>query len=159
MDRNAQVTKTAKGEEELQQRSHGLERNLRYVLILVDGKSTVQEIIDGKGAAYPDVEASLQQLFDQGYVAVGGVCASGDAACVVSSRRDVSGIKADLIAIAKEVLGSEAGKVVAKLEAAPDSREGLQEVVNSCKKVVKLLIDEEKAEALMRRCSGVLQDL
>ncbi len=157
MDRTATVAKTGKGEEELLHRSHGLDRNLRYVLILVDGTSTVQELVEGKGAAMPDVEGSLQSLCDEGYITIGGVGA--DDGCDVPGDRDVATIKAQLIATAKEVLGSDAPKIVAKLEAAPDNREGLQEVVNSCKKMVKLLIDEKKAEILMSRCSSVLRGL
>lgn len=161
MDYNAIVTKTKKGDEEIQSRTCGLDRNLRYVLILVDGKSTVQDLIDGKGAAMPDVAGSLASLAAEGYIAIGGVEMGGgaDAGCTVSGNRDIPTIKAELIAVAKEVLGGDAGKIVAKLEAAPDSREGLQEVVNNCKKLVKLLIDEKKAEALMARCSTVLKDL
>lgn len=158
MDRNAIVVKTRKGEEEIQQRSHGLDRNLRYALILVDGQSSVQQLIEGKGAALPDVENSLRQLAEEGYISVGGVGAD-DEGCDVPGDRDVATLKAALIATANEVLGADAAKIVAKLEAAPNSREGLQEAVNSCKKVVKLLIDEKKAEALMARCSSVLQGL
>jgi len=154
MDRNAIVAKTAKGEEEIQHRSHGLDRNLRYVLIMVDGKSTVTELIEEKGAALADVEAYLRELAEAGYISIGGV----DETCTVTSEHDIPAIKAQLIAIATEVLGGDAGKIVSKLEAAPDSKEGLQEVVNSCKKLVKLLIDEKKAETLMARCSSVLKD-
>lgn len=156
MDLTAIVAKTKKGEEEIQSRAHGLDKNLRLALILVDGKSTVQELIDGKGGGRQELADSIRQLAEAGFVSVGGV--SGDE-CQISSDKDIATIKGELIAIANEVLGSEAGKIVAKLEAAPDSREGLQEVVNSCKKVVKLLIDENKAEALMLRCSKVLQGL
>lgn len=157
MDLNAVVAKTKKGEEEMQSRSHGLDRNLRYVLILVDGKSTGQELIDGKGAALHDVADSLRQLAAGGFISVGGMVTDDE--CTITSGKDISTIKAELIAVAKEVLGSNSDKIVAKLEAAPDSREGLQEVVNNCKKLVKLLIDENKADALMNRCSKVLQGL
>lgn len=158
MDLHAVVTKTKKGEEELLTRAHGLDRNLRYVLILVDGTSSVQQLVEGKGAAMSDVQGSLQRLCDEGYIAIGGVVGA-DEGCDVPGDRNIATIKAALIATANEVLGADAPKIVAKLEAAPDSREGLQEAVNSCKKMVKLLIDEKKAEVLMARCSGVLQGL
>lgn len=158
MDRSAIVAKTHKGEEEIQSRKHGLDRNLRYVLILIDGKSSIQQLVDDKGAVLPDVAASLQTLAEQGFISIGGVSMdTKDETCTVSADQDIPSIKAALIAIAKEVLGADAGKIVSKLEAAPDSPEGLQEVVSSCKKVVRLLIDEKKAEALMARCSTVLK--
>jgi len=155
MNRDAVVTKTHKGEEEIQHRGHGLDRNLRFVLIMVDGKSTVQQIVTEKGAGLPDVESHLRTLAEAGYIAIGGA----DASCTVGNGQDIPAIKAQLIAIANEVLGADATKIVSKLEAAPNSPEGLQDVVNSCKKLVKLLIDEKKAEVLMARCSTVLKGL
>lgn len=160
MDRSAIVAKTPKGEEEIQSRKYGLDRNLRYVLILIDGKTSVQQLVDEKGAALPDVPGSLQTLAEQGFISIGGVSMSGaDETCTVPKDQDIPAIKAALIAIANEVLGADAGKIVSKLEAAPDNPEGLQEVVNSCKKLVRLLIDEKKADALMARCSTVLKGL
>lgn len=160
MDRSAIVAKTPKGEEEIQSRKYGLDRNLRYVLILIDGKTSIQQLVDEKGAALSDVAASLKTLAEQGFVSIGGVSiGANDENCTVAADQDIPTIKSALIAIAKEVLGADAGKIVSKLEAAPDSAEGLQEVVNSCKKVVRLLIDEKKAEALMARCSTVLKGL
>lgn len=164
MERHAIVAKTQKGEEEIQRRAHGLDRTLRYVLILVDGRSTVQQLLEEKGLALPDVEGSLRKLQEAGFITiggVGGVAAAGTAAepgCVVPAHKDPAALKAELIAIAKEVLGADAAKIVSKLEAAPNTPDGLQETVNSCKKMVKLLIDEKKAEALMARCSSVLKD-
>lgn len=160
MEHSAIVAKTPKGEEEIQSRTYGLDRNLRYVLILIDGKSSVQQLVEEKGVALPDVAGSLRSLAEQGFISIGGVSMSADDdACTVPAGQDIPSIKAALIAIAKEVLGADAGNVVSKLESAPDNREGLQEVVNSCKKMVRLLIDEKKAEALMTRCSTVLKEL
>ncbi|GAB4300602.1 MAG: hypothetical protein Kow0096_20810 [Thiohalomonadaceae bacterium] len=159
MDRNAIVAKTHKGEEEIQSRKYGLDRNLRYVLILVDGKSSIQQLVDEKGAALPDVMGSLRLLAEQGFISIGGVMEATDDNCTVAADQDIPSLKAALIAIARDVLGADADKIVSKLEAAPDSPEGLQEVVNNCKKMVRLLIDEQKADALMARCSTVLRGL
>ncbi|MCK9531170.1 MAG: hypothetical protein M0R77_11525 [Gammaproteobacteria bacterium] len=153
MNRGAVVRKTALGEEEIQTRAHGLERNLRYVLILVDGSSNVDQIV-AKGAGMPDVEGSLARLAAEGYVDIEGYSSGASA-----TTGDVTAMKVSLIAIARELLGADAGKVISKIEAAPDSREGLLEVVSQCKKVVRLLIDEDKAEALMTRCRAVLDGI
>lgn len=153
MKSTAVVRKTAKGEEEIQTRAHGLERNLRYVLILVDGTSNVEQLV-AKGAGMNDVEGSLARLAADGYVDIEGF-SPGDTGHVI----DIGEAKATLIGIARELLGSEAGKVISKIEAAPDSREGLQEVISQCKKVVRLVIDEQKAETLMARCGAVLNSL
>lgn len=154
MNMNALVVKTAKGEDEIQRRNHGLDRNLRYVLILVDGKSSIQQILR-KGHGLPDIEASLRNLAEQGFIQVDGDVA-GNTASRVS---DPAAAKMELIGIAKEVLGADAAKVIGKLEAAPNSKEGILEVINQCKKLVRLIIDEQKAEKLMARCAGVMEQL
>ena len=56
-----------KGEEEIQGRKHGLDRSLRVVLILVDGKSTVEQL-KKKGAGLPDVDSALEELIQDGFV-------------------------------------------------------------------------------------------
>lgn len=151
MNPSAVVRKTAKGEEEIQKRVHGLERNLRYVLILVDGSSSVERIV-AKGEGMHDVEGSLLRLASEGYVDIEGLS-------VRRGGEDVVRAKAHLIAIARELLGDEAGKIISKIEAAPESRDGLLEAVQQCKKVVRLIIDERKADALMVRCGAVLDAL
>lgn len=153
MNSTAVVRRTAKGEEEIQTRAHGLERNLRYVLILVDGSSNVEQIV-AKGAGMNDVAGGLARLAADGYVDIDGFPAR-----TTADSASVAEAKATLIGIARELLGAEAGKIVSKIEAAPDSRAGLLEVMNHCKKVVRLLIDEKKADALMARCGAVLETL
>ena len=45
MDSNLIYLKTASGEEAMHQRTRVMQRNLRMVLILVDGKSTVSDLV------------------------------------------------------------------------------------------------------------------
>jgi hypothetical protein len=154
MNLQAHVRKTPKGEEEIHTRAHKLDHHLRFVLILVDGTSTVEAIV-AKGAGMPDVVGSLAQLAAQGYVAIDGE----SAAAAGGGARHPAEAKAELIAVARELLGADAGKVVSKLEAAPDTKEALLEVAGQCKKVVKLLIDEKKADELMTRCASIIETL
>ena len=153
MDAELVVTKTPKGEQAIEQRSQLLDRNLRYVLILVDGSSSIGQLRE-KGAGLPDFDESLRLLADQGFIAVGQAGAEGESG---SGAADFAGIKQQLIAVAEELLQADAEKVVKKLRAAPESREGMLEVISSCKKMVKLIIDEKKAEQLMSRCSEILE--
>jgi hypothetical protein len=152
MDAETVVTKTPKGEHAIAQRSDELERHLRYVLILVDGKSNVEQLRE-KGSGLPDLDESLRQLLEQGFIAQDVESSSGNA----ESSADFGEVKEQLIAIAKELLGSDAEKVIKKLRAAPESREGILEATGSCKKMVKLLIDEDKAEQLAARCGKILE--
>lgn len=85
MDRNAVLVKTGKGAEEVKSRTFGLAARLRSVLIMVDGNSTVADYVARFGAI-PDIEGSLQQLLDQGYVeARAGVAAAPPAAPAASA--------------------------------------------------------------------------
>lgn len=147
MDAQLVLTKTDKGAEELRLRKHGLDRALRPVLILVDGQSTVGEVMQ-KGAGLPDLERCLIELELKGFIARKAHSAS-----------DIQAVKPRLIAVAEEVLGAKAAKITAKLQKAPDTREGLLEVVAGCKKLVELLIDEDKAAVLQDRCEEVLAGL
>ena len=152
MERTDVPHKTDAGEQALQQRTGDLSRHQRNVLILVDGRSDVATL-RSKAAGIDGLDEALDELQRLGFVATGeegGGAAAPD---------DVAGVKKRLIATAREVLGKDAEKVVKKLEAAPDSREGILEVTRNCKKVVTLIIDEKKAEELTERCREILGDL
>lgn len=142
------ITRTDKGEEELRSRCHGLSRELRHVLILVDGASSAEDL--AKKAQGWDVEGGLDELARLGFIDAGGSAARNE---------DASAIKARMIAMAEEVLGANAGKVVEKLKAAPETAEGLKAAAESCCKMVRLIIDEKKAAALESRCRDVLEGL
>lgn len=149
MDAETVVTRTSKGEQAIAQRTPDLERHLRYVLILVNGESNVAELRT-KGTGLPDFDESLWQLAEQGFISPAETAAGSESVSVTD-------IKEQLIGAARELLGSNAEKVVKKLQAAPDSRDGLLEATRSCKKMVKLLIDGAKAELLMVRCRKFLE--
>lgn len=159
MDPHAIVAKTSKGEEEIQSRKHGLERQHRHVLILVDGKTTLRQLMEEKGAALPHVEESLLFLASRGFVSLDGVVTDNpmdETACTVLANQDILALKAALVAAAREILGDDGGSIVSRLEAAPDTITGLQETINNCKKVVYLLIDENKASQLLQRCQDLI---
>jgi DNA-binding PadR family transcriptional regulator len=145
MDPKKIYQKTGKGEEELQTRKYNVPQNLRQVLILVDGKSNITKILE-KAVRFPNVDQSLEELARQGFIRF-------------DETVTIAGIKDELIATARQTLGADAEKVIAKIKNAPDSKEGLQATMNSCKKLVKLIIDEKKAEELIRMCSEIMARL
>jgi len=145
MDPKTIYQKTVKGEEELRTRKYNLPQNLRQVLIFVDGKSNITKILE-KSAGFPNVGQSLEDLAAQGFV-------------YFDDTVTFAGIKEELIATARQTLGADAEKVIAKIKDAPDSKEGLQATMSSCKKLVKLVIDEKKAEELIQKCSEIMSRL
>lgn len=145
--------KTAAGEEALQQRTGDLQRQLRTVLILVDGRSDVAAL-RSKAAGMDGLEQALDELQQRGLVRTDGQAeASG------GPSNEPAEIKSRLIEAAQEILGKDADRVVEKLNSAPDTKEGILEVTRNCKKLVALIIDEKKAEALTSRCQQIIGEI
>lgn len=144
MNSSVIVRKTPKGEDEIKTRSAGLPANLRIVLILVDGSSTVAELAS-KGQGLSDLPGALQALAAEGFVEF-----------VDPGRINLDAVKQELIGAAQQVLGKNADRVVKKLQEAPPTKQGLLEASANCRKLVQLFIDESKAEQLMARCSAIL---
>jgi hypothetical protein len=71
MQRSAVLAKTEKGAEEVKSRAYGLPARLRSVLIMVDGVSSVGDLVE-RFNAIPNIEGSLQLLLEQEYVALAG---------------------------------------------------------------------------------------
>ena len=67
MDSNLIYTKTASGEEAMRQRTRVVQRNMRMVLILVDGKATVADLC-AKTASIPMTESALRDLEQGGFI-------------------------------------------------------------------------------------------
>lgn len=155
MDVTSVVSKTSKGDEEIRSRTHGLDRTLRTLLILIDGQSTVEEILEEKAVGLAGAKEGLTRLASDGFIKIDGLVIASEN----KGSSDIGSAKEELVAIARELLGRDAEKIVAKLEAAPDHKDGLLEAVSGCKKLVKLIIDEAKAEQLMQRCGSVIQGL
>lgn len=136
--------KTAKGDEEIRSRTLGLAPNLRRVLILVDGVSDDRKLLQKGAYLADDISGGLRQLALQGYI------------YAEAQNPTIDDAKGELIRIAQETLGDAAEKVVEMLRAAPDDADGLLAALKRCKKLVKMTIDEKKADALDRKCSAVL---
>jgi len=134
--------KSNKGEEEIRTRRYGISQNLRQVLIFVDGEAAVSKILE-KTAGLPHVDRSLEELERQGLIEANGTATVG-------------AVKNELIAMARQTLGADAEKVVAKITDAQETKQGLEAAIASCKKLVRLTIDEKKAEELINKCSELL---
>ncbi len=142
MDSTIVFDKTEKGDEEIKTRKYGLPLSSRRILILVDGKSNVSKVIE-KGEGLPDIIELLGVLEKDGFIARS------------SSGLRIS-IKAELISAAKKTLGADAVKVVNKIGKSHDSKDALISTIKDCRKLVKLMIDEKKAEELGRKCSAII---
>lgn len=143
------LVKTDQGRDEIESRRHGLAPGLRRALILVDGRSTVaQLIVRGGGLAL--MKDALEQLYREGYVAEPGRVGPPADVPAAGSPRDA------LLALARELLGDRAARVVKKLEDSGEAPDALAATVSDCHKLIRLAIDEAKAEEFSKRASWII---
>lgn len=149
-------TKTARGVEELENRALGLGMITRRLLIQIDGRRTVAELVH-VNAGSMDVSAELEVLCSHGLIAEPGMenaqASPGAATKAAGSMRDA------LIAMAASVLGDTyAERIAGKLEPLPENdAAALAEVIDSCVRLIRLTIDEDQAEDFRRQAQVILR--
>lgn len=147
MDSAAVLVKTDKGAEELALRTGAVPQKLRAILIMVDGKTRWSDLLD-RYAGLPEFGEQLTWLVDNGFVAVAGK--SGNTAARAATDHaafspSATG-RAGLIELAQHLLGAHGEKVIQRLQETEDARDVLVQAVERCCKLIKLSIDENKAE-------------
>lgn len=147
MDSHVVFVKTEKGEAEIATRAHKLNHALRYALILVDGKSTVGQIM-AKGAGLPQIDLALTQLATNGFIRT----------LVETTRPQIvtRDPQSELVALAQSLLGKQAGPIERKLRDSANTADALAETASACKRLIKLSIDEQKAEEFLRRAQEII---
>ena len=164
MEHNLVFNKTGKGKEEIATKKWGLSINLRRILILVDGKSDVAKLLS-KGSVFKDVEASLEELSENGYIDIAGHSDSSTPIQSASSSNahgipsgNTGNPKQQLIDMAIDILGEkDSEKIVEKLYASTDNKDDLLTIVKNCSKIIKLTIDEEKAKFFLDNAEELLR--
>ena len=76
-----------------------------------------------------------------------------------TAAQPVSGgvaVKRQLALLATNLLGAQAGKIIKKIEEAADTREALISAIEGCGKVIRLVIDEEKADVFVSSAKDIL---
>jgi alkylated DNA repair dioxygenase AlkB len=148
MNPDTVYAKTEKGRERFDARD--IPTNLRHALILVDGRSTLQELLK-KGEGLALLEDSLEMLEEMGLMAPVGTEASPTPSAnpAVQPAGGGSSVKRQLLALAIRILGDKSDKIIRKIDETADSNPALMHTIESCGKVIKLTIDEKKAEEFL----------
>ena len=161
MNLDAVLAKTEEGKEEMAAR-RDLPVDLRHALILVDGHSTLSELLK-KGEGLPHFSDSLKTLEQLGLIAPSGlnaaVASKSPPSPPETAAQAVSGgvaVKLQLVQLANNLLGAQAGKVIKKIEEAADTREALISAIDGCGKVIRLVIDEKKADVFVLSAKDIL---
>lgn len=153
------LRKTPAGAEEMRRNALGLGPRVRRVLIQIDGHRTIAQLLHDNAGAL-DVTAAIEQLLKSGLVApLEGADAAPDVpvqAAHVQSIPDGSPRDA-LVQMAETLLGAKAAsQVVLKLQATADTPEALSGAIDSCARLIKLFIDEDKAADFRRQANVIL---
>lgn len=169
MNADLVFSRTEKGNFEINSRKHQLPMRLRTVLILVDGKSNVNQLRD-KASAISELEAFLENLALDGFISAKspswdrrlGLGRGVEYKGVDRRRRDdggdstFTGIKARLIDTAILTFGDSADNVVKKfMEAAPDWQ-GLENAITECTKLASLVYDDSTASEFKTKSWQIL---
>ena len=142
------IVKSAKGVTEIQTRASQLSQKKRYLLILVDGQST----IDGMIAKFPglgDIGPILRELLDEGFLEIKSVPAtarakSGASAAVATGGDRFSDSVTVLSRQLYDLIGPTADDFTGKLEGAQD-RAGFLAAVRSSTMMVESFAGKKKA--------------
>ena len=156
MDVNSVLRKSVLGDAEIKSRKHSLVPTLRLLLILVDGKKTVRDLHESllKMPSYKgpkQLQQELNQLIKAGYLEDASVrinLGADDHNLSQWGESDAMIIKRELISMTEYLLGTQGTKVVKKIQAASNTRESVVSAIDDCTKLVRLFIDEDKADQL-----------
>lgn len=163
MDSETIFVKTAQGIEELERRTLGVGATLRRLLILINGQRTVAELVH-ENAGSIDVSSTLEQLRTRGLIVESGqeaTATSGHAPAALAdvSTQDVS-VRNALIDMARSVLGEQhVERFASKLEGIANENDAdeLNAVIDKCVRLIRLTIDEDKAEDFRRQAEVIMR--
>lgn len=121
MDAQAIYRKSEKGNEAIATRGHGVAGKLRMLLILVDGKKTVEELTrlaEGMGESVDLVHRLLQEGLIE--LVVAGTAKPGGAAAGPVPQGDLSKVKPLATRLLVDLLGPAADEIAIRIESAKD---------------------------------------
>lgn len=113
MNLQAILAKTAKGTEELETRKYKLDQRTRALLIVVNGKSSVTELLK-KFEQMGDVTPMLEKLLADGFIADGAGAAP--AAAAAAPAGDHKAARAQLAHEVTEALGPDGDTISEQIE-------------------------------------------
>ena len=147
MDSAAIVVRTDKGAEELALRSGAVPQKLRAILIMVDGKTRWGELQD-RYSGLPEFSGYLTWLVDNGFIAAAGKSGSTAASAATDHAAFTPSAtgRAGLIELAQHLLGAHGHTVIQRLQDTEDAHDALVQALERCCRLIKLSIDEGKAE-------------
>jgi hypothetical protein len=140
--------RTVKGEEEITKRTYKLNHMHRFVLIMIDGKATVENIVSRSSEQWKPRQ-SLYEMEKHGFIE--------NINEEFSKETSVSELKLELIQAAKNALPNNYQKTVNKIINADMRKKSLSDAIDSACIFIKLTISEEVSETLKEKLHQILE--
>lgn len=160
---NTLFVKTPKGQQELETRAANLTATLRSVLILIDGKRTVQQL-EKQLHRLGNVNQLLTSLLQQGLIQaqapdhpVSTRPMATPAHSPATSSKDLTAVKARLGDEIKQYFGLMAGPLLNRLEG-HKTPEAVSDYITELHSLMRESLGPRKAEAFLESAKKILQD-
>lgn len=175
MDKSMVLLKTVKGLDEIQNKVYGLAPKRRRVLIMVDGRMTVAEMLERLAALGSDLEAQLESLLGEGFLAPAGAApAPGAAPSLKPAALDVASLPGPVEAVIPQfaefnldkakgfaryvvlgALGPVGGKRAARIEQTRSAGE-LRAELDELRDVLPKLMPKRQAEQVWKQLEPLM---
>lgn len=151
MNQSAVLIKTARGLDELRTRSRGLAQRVRNVLILIDGKATVGELL-GRLAPNPGADLIIETLVVKGFAAPKSMA---EPIAIEPPPPEVGQALNDLARYLHNELGPDADFVSLRIERA-ETRVEFAHAVRRGISMLSNIVSQNKANQFQTRAQAIL---
>jgi len=134
--------RTAKGEEEIKKRTFKLDHEHRFVLIMIDGVATAENIIS-RSSEHWNAKQCLFDLETKGFIQNTDTSAR--------NASDISQLKQDLILTVQKHLPENNNKIINKILNAELSKSDISKAIDSGCLFIKLTVSEEISAVLKKQ--------
>jgi len=147
MDKQTVYQRTEKGDVEIGKRLYKLDHEHRFVLIMIDGKSTAEDIVSRSSEQWNPVKC-LFELEKDGFIENTDLDSE--------QPSNFSQLREDLIAAIERQIPEKNSKIVNKILNAEMNKEALSKSIDSCCLLIKLTISEKIANKLKIQLHRIL---
>lgn len=154
MDLSSVFSKTPKGIEEISTRASHLPFRMRAMLIMVDGQRTGNQLL-AFGASVTEGAQQLAALLDGGFVQVQALGSKAAVRRPPPADEDISLAKSYTVRSLQELLGSQAGTLIAEIEQA-ETADDLRKKVGKLRAALRAAPDQNKAKQFLVKLALVL---
>ena len=141
--------RTVKGNEEIKKRLHKLDHEHRFILIMVDGKATTNEIISNSSEHWMPVQC-LYELEAKGFIE--NIDSTAEQASYLSK------LKQNLIMAVQQHIPEKNEKIIRKIINAETTKQKISDVIDSSCIYIKLTISENTAKLLKIKLHHILNN-